>query len=130
MRVLFDNSTPRGLARELSGHTVTEARERGWDRLENGELLKAAEQAGFEVLVTPDQNIRYQQNLTERKNALLVLGQGRWILVKHHTAEIAAAVDAAAPGSYRQIEIMPANKPDRTLRKTRKSERDRNDRDR
>ncbi len=106
MRVLFDNSTPRGLARELRGHDVTEARERGWDRLENGELLKAAEEAGFEVLVTPDQNIRYQQNLTERKIALVVLGQGRWGLVRRHTAEIADAVDGATPGSYRRVEIV------------------------
>lgn len=105
MRVLFDNSTPRGLAAELHGHIVTEARERGWDRLENGELLKAAEAEGFEVLVTPDQNIRYQQNLTARKIALVVLGQGRWSLVKDHLAEIAAAVDSAAPGSYRHIDI-------------------------
>lgn len=105
MRVLFDNSTPRGLARFLSSHTVTEAREHGWDRLENGDLLNAAEQAGFDVLVTPDQNICYQQNLKSRKIALVVLGKGRWTLVQDHTAEIAAAVDTALPGSYVRIEI-------------------------
>ena len=110
MRVLFDNSTPRGLARGLRGHSVTEARERGWDRLENGDLLQAAEEAGFEVLVTPDQNIRYQQNLTARKIALVVLGKGRWTLVKNHVAQIAAAVDAATPGSYQEVEI-PLRKP-------------------
>ena len=110
MQVLFDNSTPRGLARSLQGHTVTEARERGWDRLENGDLLKAAEEAGFEVLVTPDQNIRYQQNLSERKIALVVLGKGRWTLVKNYVAEIAAAVNASTPGGYQEVEI-PLRRP-------------------
>ena len=105
MRVLFDNSTPRGLARFLPSHTVTEAREHGWDRLENGDLLNAAEQAGFDVLVTPDQNICYQQNLKGRKLALVVLGKGRWTLVRDYITQIAAAVDTALPGSYVRIEI-------------------------
>ena len=78
MLVLFDNGTPRTLARYLiDHHTVTEARARGWEELENGDLLKAAEDAGFEVLVTTDKNIRYQQNLTNRKIAIVVLGAGR-----------------------------------------------------
>jgi len=104
MLILFDNSTPRGIARSLHGHLVTEARERGWDRLSNGELLKAAEQAGFDVLLTPDQNMRYQQNLTGRRIAIVVLGKGRWTLVKPHVAQI-AAVNSATPGSYTEIDI-------------------------
>jgi hypothetical protein len=68
MLVLFDNGTPRTLARYLIGrHTVTEARARGWDRLENGELLDAAETAGFDVLVTTDKNLSYQQNREGRR---------------------------------------------------------------
>jgi len=64
MLVLFDNGTPRNLARYLiDRHTVTEARTRGWSELENGELLTAAEAAGFEVILTTDRNLRYQQNL-------------------------------------------------------------------
>ena len=66
MLILFDNGTPRGIARELDGHTVREARENGWDVLRNGELLDAAEAAGFDILLTTDKNIRYQQNLTGR----------------------------------------------------------------
>jgi predicted nuclease of predicted toxin-antitoxin system len=78
MLVLFDNGTPRTLARYLiDHHAVTEARARGWDELENGELLTVAEAAGFEVLVTTDKNISYQQSLTGRKIAVVVLGQGR-----------------------------------------------------
>jgi tartrate dehydratase beta subunit/fumarate hydratase class I family protein len=74
MRVLFDNGTPRGLAAFLAGHSVEEARLHGWEELVNGDLIEAAESAGFEVLVTTDKNVRYQQNLKDRKVALVVLG--------------------------------------------------------
>ena len=73
MRILFDHSTPAPLRRYLGGHEVTEAVELGWDRLANGELLAEAERAGFDMLLTADKNIRYQQNFTGRKIALVVL---------------------------------------------------------
>ena len=63
MLILFDHGTPKGLARALSGHTVHTAQAKGWDTLSNGALLTAAEEAGFELLVTTDRRIRYQQNL-------------------------------------------------------------------
>jgi hypothetical protein len=105
MRILFDNGTPRGVATALSGHTVEEARSRGWDTLGNGELLDAAEADGFEVLLTTDRNIRYQQNLTDRRLAIVVLGKARWRLIKRRLTEIAAAVTAATPGSFAEVEI-------------------------
>ncbi|HWZ44486.1 MAG TPA: hypothetical protein VNW97_13500 [Candidatus Saccharimonadales bacterium] len=106
MLVLFDNGTPRTLARFLiDHHTVTEARARGWEELENGELLQAAEIVGFEVLVTTDKNLRYQQNLTGRRIAVVVLGQGRWTLIRHHVSRVIAAVNAATPGSFAEVEI-------------------------
>ncbi len=63
MKILFDQGTPVPLRRHLSGHDVTTAYEAGWSNLANGDLLRVAEQAGFQVLVTTDQNLRYQQNL-------------------------------------------------------------------
>ena len=75
MLILLDNDAPRGLVRALASHSVTEARERGWATLKNGELLLVAEQAGFDVFLTADKNIRYQQNLKERKIAIIVLTQ-------------------------------------------------------
>lgn len=96
MRVLFDDGTPRGVAAALSEHAVEEARARGWDTLKNGELLDAAEAAGFDVFVTTDRNIRHQQNLTHRKIAVVVLGKTRWKPIKERLADVAAAV-AAAP---------------------------------
>jgi hypothetical protein len=104
--VLFDNGTPRTLARYLiERHTVAEARARGWERLGNGELLAAAEAAGFEVLVTTDKNLKHQQNLSDRRIAIVVIGVGRWRLVKPHATQVAAAVNAATPGSFFQVEI-------------------------
>jgi predicted nuclease of predicted toxin-antitoxin system len=105
MLILFDNNTPRGLARFLSGHSVEEARMRGWDQLANGELIAVAEQAGFEVMVTADKNIRYQQNLEARKIALVVLENSQWPMVKQVAEKIAAAVNAARPGSYVDVDV-------------------------
>jgi|SRR5579859_2558234 len=106
MLVLFDNGTPRTLARYLiDHHTVTEARARGWAELENGELLTEAEAAGFEVLVTTDKNLSYQQTLTGRRIAVVILGQGRWTLILPHVAQVVAAVNAATPGSFAEVAI-------------------------
>ncbi len=106
MRVLFDNDTPRPVTRVLQPrHSVTEARQEALDRLSNGELLNAAEAAGYEVFLTADKNIRYQQNLAGRKIALVVLTKPQWPLVKNHLGEIAAAVDASTPGSYAEVDI-------------------------
>jgi hypothetical protein len=73
MLILFDQGTPKGLIRALPGHTIFTAQSRGWDRLSNGALLNAAEEAALDLLLTTDRRIRYQQNLAERKIALVVL---------------------------------------------------------
>jgi hypothetical protein len=73
MLILFDHGTPRSIARWLRGHTIVEALARDWDRLSNGALLKAAEEAGFDLLLSTDKNIRYQQNLEGRRIAILIL---------------------------------------------------------
>ena len=78
MLILFDHSTPAPLRYALEDHVIVEAIERGWQRLVNGALLDAAEAAGFEVLVTADKNIRYQQKLIGRNIAIVVLGNAQW----------------------------------------------------
>ena len=105
MLILFDHGTPRGIARSLLAHQVREAKAQGWDRLTNGELLAAAEKAGFDVLLTTDKNIRYQQNLTGRKIAVVVLGQARWRLIRPMIPRIVAALHAANPGTFPEVEI-------------------------
>ena len=106
MLLLFDHGTPRGLARALPDHAVVTAKASGWDRLNNGALLKSAEEAAIDLLLTTDRRIRYQQNLTGRKIAIVVLvGTTKWSRVRLHLERIAAAVNAARPGSYTEVEI-------------------------
>ncbi len=107
MLVLLDHGTPRGIARALQGHTIKEARAQGWDTLSNGDLLKAAEEAGFEVLLTTDTNLPYQQNLEGRKLAVVILSKNRWSLVRPMMQQIADAVNAARPGTCTIVEIPP-----------------------
>jgi hypothetical protein len=104
--ILFDHGTPKGLARVLSGHTVHTAQAKGWDTLSNGELLRAADEAGFELLLTTDRRIRHQQNLRVHRIALVVLtGSTKWSRVRQHTDRIIAAVAAALLGSYTEVAI-------------------------
>ena len=106
MLILFDHATPKGLIRALTGHTVHTAQSKGWDTLSNGALLNAAEEAGFELLLTTDRRIRSQQNLSTRRFALVVLsGNTKWSRVGQHIDRIAAIVAAATPGSYSEVEI-------------------------
>src|ERR1017187_4140650 len=105
MCMLFDHVTPRGIAGYLPGHTVTKAKDRGWDKLTNGDLLAEAERAGFDVLLTADKNMRYQQNLTGRRIALVVLSTPQWPVVRLHLDKIAAAVNACTQGSFAEVDI-------------------------
>jgi hypothetical protein len=111
MLILFDHGTPRGIARSLLGHTVKQAKEQGWDTLSNGELLSAAERAGFQVLLTTDKNIRYQQNLAGRKIAVVVLGRARWRLIRAVMPRIVSAIEAAWPGTFTEVDV-PDNAED------------------
>ena len=103
--MLFDQGTPVPLRHALLGHAVATAYELGWARLKNGELLGSAEKAGFDVLVTTDTNLRYQQNLAERRIAVVVLSTTSWPRIRVVVEAVAAAVDSAAAGSYAEVAI-------------------------
>jgi hypothetical protein len=105
MLILFDNGTPAPLRYALKGHVVIEAIERGWDRLSNGDLIAAAEAAGFELLLTTDRNMRYQQNLKGRTLAFVVIGNQQWPTLRRYVERVAAAVNAATPDSFTEVEI-------------------------
>ena len=105
MLILLDHSTPAPLAPHLTGHTVIKAKDRGWDKLSNGDLLAEAERAGFDLLLTADNNMRYQQNLTGRKIALVVLSTPQWPRVQLHIDKITAVLNSVKPGSYAEVEI-------------------------
>ncbi len=105
MLILFDQGTPVGLRDSLQGHVVRTAYEEGWSNFLNGELLGAAEQAGFEIPLTTDKSLVYQQNLSQRKIAIIVLGRNRWSLIQPLIGRVVTAVNAARPGSYIMVDI-------------------------
>jgi hypothetical protein len=102
MRILFDHGTPAPLRRALTVHTVSTAYEMGWAELDNGALLRAAE-ADFDVLVTTDRNLRYQQNLSGRQLAILILPTNSWPKIQGHQEQVVAAVDALHPGDVVEL---------------------------
>jgi hypothetical protein len=105
VRVLFDQGTPVPLRESLPQHEVSTAYDRGWSKLKNGELLDAAEREGFEVFVTTDSRLRYQQNLAARRIAVVCLLSTSWPRIKRVTGSIAEAVGACSPGSYVELPI-------------------------
>jgi hypothetical protein len=112
-RVLLDHNVPEGVRGLLPGHDVALTRGKGWSRLANGALLAAAERDGFEVFVTGDRNIRFQQTLVGRQLALIVLGTNVWPVVRHHGEKIAQAVDQVRPGAYLEVAITLPPRPGR-----------------
>lgn len=108
MRILFDQGTPVPLRRELAGgHVIETVYERGWATLKNGVLLSTAEQAGYDVLITTDQQLHYQQNLSGRRLAILVLGTTSWPRIRAQVPRVQAALDICTPGSYHEVAFHP-----------------------
>ena len=105
MRVLLDQATPVQIRKFLIGHMVRTAAQENWNTLKNGELLTAAEEAGFAVLLTTDKNMQYQQNMAGRAIAVVVIGVQQWPALQPHVALVVAAVNAAAPGSFIEVNI-------------------------
>jgi putative NIF3 family GTP cyclohydrolase 1 type 2 len=91
--------------RYLPHHTVRTAFQEGWAMLANGDLLTAAEAAGFDVFVTTDKNLRYQQDLSKRRIAVVVLGHAQWPWLEPHAFLVVAAIDRATPGGYEEVAI-------------------------
>jgi hypothetical protein len=89
----------------LDQHSVSTASQQGWDKLKNGDLQTAAENAGFEVFLTTEKNIRYQQDLTRRRIAIVVLGRQQWPQLRAHVQIVVEAVSKAALGSYIEVDI-------------------------
>ncbi len=104
MKILFDQNAPANLRDHLPGHDIVTAREAGWEEVENGELLRRAEDAGFQVFLTCDQSLVYQQNLSGRKIAIVELSRNNWPLIKPHVSAIHRAVESCGLGSYIRVE--------------------------
>ena len=105
MKVLFDQGTPAPLRKYLESHNVSTAYEMNWQTLTNGDLLHQAELNGFEVLVTTDQNLKYQQNLSSRVIAIVVLTSTSWPRIQKVMTEIALEVDKSKSNGYVEITV-------------------------
>ena len=105
MKILFDHGTPAPLRHHLPEHSVDRSAERGWELLENGELIRRAEQDGYEVIVTTDQNLRHQQNLAGRRLGIVVLMATAWPRIRHRIEAIRAAIDEVRAGQAREVAI-------------------------
>ena len=105
MKILFDQGTPLPLRRALPVDSVTTVYEQGWSTLQNGQLLAIAEQAGFDIFITTDQNLKDQQQLTGRRLAILVLGTTSWPRIKAHADTIRQVVEQLSPGEYYEFPV-------------------------
>lgn len=105
MRVLFDQGTPAPLREVLSAHEVATAYEKGWSTLKNGELLDAAEREGFEVFVTTDSRLRFQQNLNVRRIAIVCLLSTSWPRIQGALGAVIDAIETASPGTYTEVKV-------------------------
>ena len=105
MKLLFDQGTPAPLRRRVPEHSVDTLAEKGWSDKGNGELLDLAEHDGYEVLVTTDQNLRYQQRLAGRRIGVIVLLSTDWREVRLRTTEISQAIAAVRPGEVIEVSI-------------------------
>ena len=105
MKILFDQGTPAPRKERLPGHEVDTAFERGWSTLQNGELLTRAEGAGYDLLITTDRNLKYQQNLEDRTLAILVLLSTSWPRIECRIDEIRTAIDSLLAGGYIEVAI-------------------------
>jgi hypothetical protein len=105
MLILFDQGTPVGIRHSLPGHTVKTANEQGWSTLLNGDLLRAAEAAGFDVFLSTDTSLPRQQNLAGHKLAVVIISRNRWSLIGPMIPRIVAGLTSAKPGTCTVIEI-------------------------
>lgn len=107
LNILFDHCTPAPLRNALRarGHDVITCYELSWNQKPDAALLTMAEEKGFDLLLSADQNLRHQQNLAKRKISILVLKRTNWPLVKTRINEIVAAAESCFPGSYCEIEF-------------------------
>jgi predicted nuclease of predicted toxin-antitoxin system len=105
VKVLFDQNVPRNLAHYLKAHEVTRSVELGWQGLKNGDLLDVAKGRGFDVMVTADRNLAYQQNLKGQRLAIDVLPSGNWPLLKPVVAEVVEAIGESKPGGFTELKL-------------------------
>jgi hypothetical protein len=105
MKILLDNNIPNQLRRHFFPNLVFAARSLGWDRIPDGDLIRAGESNQFDVLVTADKKLFHQQNDATPKIALVVIGGTKKRAVLKVADSIVAAVNSSTPGSFAYIAL-------------------------
>jgi len=111
-RIPLDEGVPIGVRDLLSAYQVESVPDIGLAGLTNGDLIRSAEADGFEVMVTCDQNMRCQQNLTGRRLAIIVLTTNHWDTIRTNSESVLPAIESSAPGSL-SVVAMPKPPPRR-----------------
>lgn len=106
MRILLDHSVPRPLKVNLPGHDTDTAAERGWQELHNGELLDRAESDGYDLLITADQQMPFQQNFARRNISILILTTNSWPVLRQHLDEVNQAVNEVRSNQITELDIL------------------------
>lgn len=103
MKVLLDENLDHRLRNHLGPHEVYTASYQGWDGLKNGKLLEAAEAVAFDLLITEDKTLSYEQNLKSRRLAVVALSSVEWRIIQNYLPDILQAINAATPGSFQTV---------------------------
>jgi hypothetical protein len=104
MKIVFDQGTPAPLRDHLPEHEIDTAFELGWSQLQNGELLKTTEDSQYELLITTDKKLKYQQNLSDRRIIIIVLSTTSWPRISKRVEVVRQAIATASSGDY--VEVM------------------------
>jgi predicted nuclease of predicted toxin-antitoxin system len=105
MKVLLDECVPKGVKHMLIGHETVTVQDLGWAGIRNGNLLAAAESGDFDVLITCDKNLPYQQRLSGRSVSVVQLPTNRLSVLKRISDKILETVNSAVKGSFYRIEL-------------------------
>ncbi len=95
MKILFDQGTPAPLRKFFPKHAVVTVYEKGWNQLKNGDLIRTAEDEGFDVFLTTDSNLKYQQDLKNRTIAIVALLSTSWPKIQKKISVVVSAVESA-----------------------------------
>ena len=99
MKLIFDENVPLPLGKYFSNHILSTIQEEGWAGVDNGEIIELID-GHFDVFILADKNLRYQQNLSSRRIAMVELPTNRWPILESIAKKVVTAVEQSKPGSY------------------------------
>ena len=107
MKILLDHNAPHGLRHALADHDVQTAEHLGWETLRNGDLIRNTVQDGYDLLITCDQSIRFQQNLIRQPITVLTITTNDWNTIRTNLSLVRSAIDMAQQGENNLLRLGP-----------------------